>query len=45
MSGYAEDVVTNSVGFVAGAAFLSEPFKPKALVTKMHEVLGMEQIP
>ena len=45
MSGYAEDVLATSVGFVPGAAFLGKPFKPKALVTKVREVLGMEQIP
>ena len=43
ISGYAEDVLATSVGFVPGAAFLGKPFKPKALVTKVREVLGMEQ--
>ena len=40
MSGYAEDVLANNVGLVPGAAFLGKPFKPKALVTKVREVLG-----
>ena len=39
MSGYAEDVLATNVGLVPGAAFLSKPFKPKALVTKVREVL------
>ena len=43
ISGYAEDVLATSVGLVPGAAFLGKPFKPKALVTKVCEVLGMEQ--
>ena len=42
MSGYAEDVLVTNVGLVPGAAFLSKPFKPKALVTKVHEVLATE---
>jgi CheY-like chemotaxis protein len=45
ISGYAEDVLGTSVGFVPGTAFLGKPFKPKALVTKVREVLGMEQSP
>jgi hypothetical protein len=43
ISGYAEDVLATDVGFAPGAAFLGKPFKPKALVTKVREVLGMEQ--
>ena len=39
ISGYAEDVLVNSVGLVPGAAFLGKPFKAKALVTKVREVL------
>ena len=39
MSGYAEDVLATNVGLVPGAAFLSKPFKPKTLVTKVREVL------
>jgi hypothetical protein len=39
MSDYAEDVLANNVGLVPGAAFLGKPFKPKALVTKVREVL------
>ena len=39
MSGYAEDVLANNVELVPGAAFLGKPFKPKALVTKVREVL------
>ena len=39
MSGYAEDVLATNVGLVPGAAFLGKPFKPKALVTKVREVL------
>ena len=39
MSGYAEDVLAMNVGLVPGAAFLGKPFKPKALVTKVREVL------
>jgi two-component system cell cycle sensor histidine kinase/response regulator CckA len=39
ISGYAEDVLANSVGLVPGASVLSKPFKPKALVTKVREVL------
>jgi DNA-binding response OmpR family regulator len=39
ISGYAEDVLAANVGLVAGAAFLGKPFKPKALVTKVREVL------
>jgi len=42
MSGYAEDVLVTNVGLVPGAAFLSKPFKPKALVTKVREVLATE---
>jgi hypothetical protein len=45
MSGYAEDVLATSVGLVPGAAFLGKPFKRKALVTKVREVLGLEQSP
>jgi CheY-like chemotaxis protein len=40
MSGYAEDVLATSVGLVPGAAFLSKPFKPKALVSKVSDILG-----
>jgi CheY-like chemotaxis protein len=39
MSGYAEDMLVSNVGLVPGAAFLGKPFKPKALVTKVREVL------
>jgi len=39
MSGYAENVLATSVGLVPGAAFLAKPFKPKALVAKVREVL------
>ena len=39
MSGYAEDVLATNVGLVPSAAFLGKPFKPKALVTKVREVL------
>ena len=42
MSGYAEDVLLTNVGLVPGAAFLGKPFKPKALVTKVREVLATE---
>ena len=39
MSGYAENVLATNVGLVPGAAFLGKPFKPKALVSKVREVL------
>ena len=39
MSGYAEDVLATNVGLLPGAAFLGKPFKPKALVAKVREVL------
>ena len=39
MSGYAEDVLASDVGLVPGTAFLGKPFKPKALVAKVREVL------
>lgn len=39
ISGYAEDVLTSNVGLVPGAAFLGKPFKPKALLAKVREVL------
>jgi len=39
MSGCAEDTLSTSVALVPGAAFLAKPFKPKALVTKVREVL------
>jgi len=39
ISGYAEDVLASNLGLVPGAAFLSKPFKPKALVMKVREVL------
>lgn len=42
MSGYAENVLATNVGLVPGSAFLSKPFKPKALVTKVREVLATE---
>ena len=42
MSGYAEDVLVPNVGLVPDAAFLSKPFKPKALVTNVREVLATE---
>jgi len=39
ISGYAEDVLVSDVGLVPGAAFLGKPFKPKALLSKVREVL------
>ena len=42
VSGYAEDVLDTNVGLVPGAAFLSKASKPKALVTKVREVLATE---
>ena len=39
MSGYAEDALTTDVGLAPGTAFLPKPFKPKALVSKVREVL------
>jgi len=39
ISGYAENVLASHVGLVPGAAFLGKPFKPKALVTKVRDVL------
>jgi two-component system, cell cycle sensor histidine kinase and response regulator CckA len=39
ISGYAEDVLVSDVGLVPGAAFLGKPFKPKALLSIVHEVL------
>jgi CheY-like chemotaxis protein len=39
MSGYAEDVLATNVGLGPGAAFLGKPFKPKALVAKVREIL------
>jgi two-component system, cell cycle sensor histidine kinase and response regulator CckA len=39
ISGYAEDVLASNVGLVPGAAFLGKPFKPKALLGKVREVL------
>jgi two-component system cell cycle sensor histidine kinase/response regulator CckA len=39
ISGYAEDVLASNVGLMPGAAFLGKPFKAKALVTKIREVL------
>jgi hypothetical protein len=42
MSGYAEDVLVTNVGLVPGAAFLSKPFKPGVLVTKVRGVLATE---
>jgi CheY-like chemotaxis protein len=42
MSGYAEDVLATNVGLVPGAAFLSKPFKPSVLVTKVRQVLATE---
>jgi hypothetical protein len=39
MPGYAEDVLATSVRLAPGAAFLAKPCKPKAFVTKVHEVL------
>ena len=32
-------MLATNVGLVPGAAFLGKPFKPKALVTKVREVL------
>lgn len=37
--GYAEDVLASNVGLMPGTAFLGKPFKSKALVTKVREVL------
>ena len=42
MSGYAEDVLVPHAGLVPGAAFLSKPFKPSVLVTKVRGVLATE---
>lgn len=42
MSGYAENVLVTNVGLVPGAAFLSKPFKPSVLVTKVRRVLATE---
>lgn len=42
MSGYAEEVLVTNVGLVPGAAFLSKPFKPSVLVTKVRGVLATE---
>jgi CheY-like chemotaxis protein len=42
MSGYAENVLVTNVGLVPGAAFLSKPFKPSVLVTKVRGVLATE---
>ena len=42
MWGYAEDVLVTNVGLVPGAAFLSKASEPKALVTKVREVLATE---
>jgi FixJ family two-component response regulator len=39
ISGYTEDVLVNTVELVPGAAFHGKPFKSKALVTKVREVL------
>lgn len=39
MSGDAEDVLASDVGLVPGASFLGKPFKSKALVAKVREVL------
>ncbi len=39
ISGYAEDALADQLSAVASAAFLGKPFKPKALVTKVREVL------
>lgn len=39
ISGYAENVIAEHVALVGGSAFLGKPFKPKALVTKVREVL------
>ena len=39
ISGYAEDVLASNVGLIPVAAFLAKPFKPKALFTKVREVL------
>ena len=44
MSGYAEDVLASDVGLVPGTAFLPKPFKPKALVAKVREVLDSPRI-
>ncbi|HEX6048588.1 MAG TPA: response regulator [Gemmatimonadaceae bacterium] len=39
ISGYAEDSLADHLRRVGQAAFLGKPFKPKALVTKVRELL------
>ena len=39
ISGYAENVIAEQIALVGASAFLGKPFKPKALVTKVREVL------
>ena len=39
VSGYAEDALADQLSRVGQAAFLGKPFKPKALVAKVREVL------
>lgn len=39
ISGYAEDALADQLYSVGQAAFLGTPFKPKALVTRVREVL------
>ena len=39
ISGYAENVIAEQIALVGGSAFLGKPFKPKALVSKVREVL------
>jgi two-component system, cell cycle sensor histidine kinase and response regulator CckA len=39
ISGYAEDAISDWLRTVGRSAFLGKPFKPKALVTKVREVL------
>lgn len=39
ISGYAENVIAEQIALVGGSSFLGKPFKPKALVSKVREVL------
>ena len=39
ISGYAENALADHVKLLAGSAFLGKPFKPKALIAKVREVL------